>query len=143
MPPKSCARPTDQAPWIGLFVPNSPLPRRLVPREIEAQTLEGRILAWNPLATKMYGWSEPEALTMNICDLIPENLQENTLAALQKLSQTDRLEPYPTRRIAKDGRVVAVRVTATTLVNIGGQIYAIATTKRAEALPSGASPSPL
>ena len=39
---------------------------------ITVQDLEGRILAWNPGAERMYGWSEAEALAMNIRDLIPE-----------------------------------------------------------------------
>ena len=43
---------------------------------IIVQDLDGRILAWNPAAERMYGWSEPEALTMNIRDLIPEELRE-------------------------------------------------------------------
>ena len=34
--------------------------------------LEGRIVAWNPVAEKMYGWTEAEALTMNVRDLVPE-----------------------------------------------------------------------
>ena len=47
---------------------------------ITVQDLEGRILAWNPGAERMYGWSEAEALTMNIRDLIPEGQREEALA---------------------------------------------------------------
>ena len=47
------------------------------------QDLEGRILAWNPAAERMYGWSEAEALTMNIRDLIPEGQREEALAVMQ------------------------------------------------------------
>jgi two-component system CheB/CheR fusion protein len=99
---------------------------------ITVQDLEGRILAWNPAATRMYGWSEAEALTMNICELIPEGLREEALATVQQLSRTERLKPYRTQRIAKNGAIVEVRVTATALVDKAGTIYAIATTERTE-----------
>ncbi|MFA6010866.1 MAG: CheR family methyltransferase [Desulfobacteraceae bacterium] len=36
------------------------------------QDLEGRIMAWNPAAVWIYGWSEAEALERNIRELIPE-----------------------------------------------------------------------
>ena len=39
---------------------------------ILVQDMTGRILAWNHMAEKMYGWSEAEALEMNIRDLMPE-----------------------------------------------------------------------
>ncbi len=40
---------------------------------ITVQDMEGCILAWNPGAERMYGWTEAEALAMNIRDRIPEN----------------------------------------------------------------------
>jgi two-component system CheB/CheR fusion protein len=97
---------------------------------VTMQDLEGRIMAWNPAATRMYGWSEAEALAMNICDLIPVELREDALTKIQQLSQQEILEPYGTQRITKDGTVMDVRVTATALVNGSGKIYAIATTER-------------
>ncbi len=33
---------------------------------ITVQDMDGRILAWNPAAVRMYGWSEAEALMMNV-----------------------------------------------------------------------------
>jgi len=97
---------------------------------IMAQDLEGRILAWNPAAQRMYGWSEGEALAMNIRDLIPETGREVELAAVRRQSRGEVLEPYRMRRIAKDGRIVEVMLTATALVNESGKAYAIATTER-------------
>jgi len=99
---------------------------------ITVQDLEGRIMAWNPSAARMYGWSESEALTMHFRDLIPDALKEEALVKMQKLIRTEVLEPYRTQRIAKDGGVVEVSVTATALVDKDGRIYAIATTEREE-----------
>ena len=97
---------------------------------ITVQDLEGRILAWNPGAVRMYGWSEAEALAMNICDLIPQGGREQALAVLRQQSRAEVIEPYRMQRIAKDGRIVDVWLTATTLVNHSGGVYAIATTER-------------
>ena len=92
--------------------------------------LDGRILAWNPVAVRMYGWSESEALGMNIRELIPEGLREEALAALRRLSQAEALEPYRTQRITKDGAAVEVWMTSTALVDEAGRIYAVSTTER-------------
>jgi len=97
---------------------------------ITVQDLDGRILAWNPGAERIYGWSEAEALGMNIRDLIPEGLREEALAIMQRLGQAEVLEPYRMQRIAKDGRIVEVWLIATALLNESGQIYAIATNER-------------
>jgi two-component system CheB/CheR fusion protein len=97
---------------------------------ITVQDLEGRILAWNPGAVRLYGWSEAEALVMNSRDLIPEGLREEALAKMNQLSQAEILEPYRLERITKDGAVVEVSMISTALVNEVGQVYAIATTER-------------
>jgi len=97
---------------------------------ITVQDLESRIIAWNPGAVRMYGWSEAEALAMNVRDRIPEGLREQALAKIHQLSCSEILEPYRTQRITKDGTVVEVWMTATALVNEAGQMYAIATTER-------------
>ena len=97
---------------------------------ITVQDLDGRIIAWNPGAVRMYGWSEAEALLMNVRDRIPKGLREEALAMLAQLSRAEILEPYLTQRISKDGTVVEVSMVSTALVNETGQMYAIATTER-------------
>jgi len=97
---------------------------------ITVQDLEGRILAWNPGAERNYGWSEAEALAMNILDLVPEDQRDEALTRVRQLSKRETLEPYRTRRIAKDGKIVEVWLTATALINDSGNAYAIETTER-------------
>jgi two-component system CheB/CheR fusion protein len=98
---------------------------------ITVQDLDGRILAWNPGAERLYGWSETEALLMNARERIPPAIRENALMQIHQLSLAKILAPYQTERICKDGTVMNVWMTAIALVNENGQIYAIATTERA------------
>lgn len=97
---------------------------------ITLRDLEGNIMAWNPSAEKMYGWSEAEALKMNISTLVPRDLKEEELDTVKKLSRSENLEPYRTKRLHKDGRIVDVWLTASSLVDKEGNVYAIATTER-------------
>ena len=97
---------------------------------VTVQDLGGRILAWNPGAVKMYGWSEAEALLMNVRERIPPALREQALATLRQLSQAEVLESYRTERVTKEGKVIAVAIISTALVNNTGEVYAIATTER-------------
>jgi two-component system CheB/CheR fusion protein len=108
---------------------------------ISVQDLEGRILAWNPGAERIYGWSEAEALKLNIRDLIPESMRQEAVEVVKRLGRTDVLAPYRTQRIAKDGHLVEVWLTATALVNEDGQVYAIATTEREQGLGTGETSS--
>ena len=93
------------------------------------QDLEGRILAWNPAAARIYGWSEDEALRMNINAIIPKDRLKQELEILGKLGRAEIFEPYSTRRITRAGKVVRVSLVATALVDMA-EVYAISTTER-------------
>jgi two-component system CheB/CheR fusion protein len=97
---------------------------------VTLQDMRGKILAWNPMAERMYGWSEAEALTMNISALVPKSRKEEEIEVLKKLSQAKILEPYRTQRLTKEGLIVEVWLTATSLANEAGEVYAIETTER-------------
>lgn len=97
---------------------------------ITVQDLEGRTLAWNPGAEKLYGWSETDALEMNVRDRVPETLREEALAKLEQLSSAEILESYRTQRLTKTGENLDVSIISTALINDTGKMYAIATTER-------------
>jgi two-component system CheB/CheR fusion protein len=95
------------------------------------QDLEGRTLAWNPGAVRLYGWSEAQALQMNVRDRIPEGQRDQDMAQLSRLARNEVLQPYSTQRLTKSGAVVNVSIVATALLDDAGRMYAIATTERA------------
>ncbi|WP_239451238.1 chemotaxis protein CheB [Methanosarcina horonobensis] len=97
---------------------------------VTLQDLEGRILAWNPSAERMYGWSEAEALKMNISSLVPEDRKAGELDTVKRLSRAEVIEPYRTQRLTKDGRIVDVWLTASSLIDKNNNVYAISTTER-------------
>ena len=97
---------------------------------ITVQDLDGRILAWNPGAERMYGWTEAEALEMNVRDRMPQDLRGEAMTTLRHLACEGALTPHDTRRTTKSGDVLNVRVVATALTRGDGQLYAIATTER-------------
>jgi two-component system CheB/CheR fusion protein len=97
---------------------------------VTVQGLDGKILAWNPGATRIYGWTEDEALAMNVRDRIPVDLRDRAIDQVKRLSQSAVLEPIVTRRLAKNGEVLEVSLVSTALIDEAGAFYAIATTER-------------
>jgi len=97
---------------------------------VTMQDLEGKILAWNPGAEKLYGWSESEALGMNISEIVPEERSGEALEMVKRLAQSEKLKPFQTQRLTKNGEKVEVWITATMLVDKEGKQYAVATTER-------------
>jgi two-component system, chemotaxis family, CheB/CheR fusion protein len=104
---------------------------------ITVKDLEGRILAWNPGAVRMYGWTEEEALRMNVRDRIPPAQREQEAEKLENLRRTKILEPFHTQRLTKSGKILEVSMIFTALVNQAGVMYAVATTERPR---TGATP---
>ena len=97
---------------------------------ITVQSMTGQILAWNPGAVRMYGWTEEEALKMNVRDRIPKEMREQALDKLKQLTNAEILEPYLTERINKQGAHLKICLISTALMNETGDVYAIATTER-------------
>ena len=97
---------------------------------ITLQDLDGRTLAWNAGAERLYGWSEAEALAMNVHDRIPPDERGNAMELLRKLSNDEVLAPYRARRLTSSGDIVAITITSTALVDANAHVYAISTTER-------------
>jgi two-component system CheB/CheR fusion protein len=99
---------------------------------ITVQDLSGRTLAWNPGAVRLYGWTEAQALAMNVRERIPEGQRAGALDKLTRLSHAEVLEPYRTQRLTLSGAVLDVSIISTALLDSTGNMYAIATTERAK-----------
>jgi len=97
---------------------------------IVVHSLDGQILAWNPGAARRYGWTEAEALGMNIRDHFPEDTRTQTLEKLRAVGLSEVLETYQTKRKTKDGRILEVSITSSALMNQDHKVYAICHTER-------------
>lgn len=97
---------------------------------ITFQDLDGNILAWNQGAEKMYGYSETEALRMNIVDTVPLEYQEQARQFLYSLKRGELVPNLETKRRHKNGRIIDVWLTNTKLTDEKGALTGIATTER-------------
>ncbi len=97
---------------------------------ITFQDLDGNILAWNRGAEIIYGYSQAEALNMNIVDTVPREYQEEALEFIKALKRGELVPNLETKRKTKDGRIVDVWLTNTKLTDDKGKLTGIATTER-------------
>ncbi|MFA5115931.1 MAG: PAS domain S-box protein [Candidatus Omnitrophota bacterium] len=80
------------------------------------QDLDGRIRAWNRGAELMYGYSEKEALGMNIERFTtPDKIQEQK-EFTRRLIAGETVTSFETKRVTKDGHILDVWLTVTKLV---------------------------
>lgn len=94
------------------------------------QKFDGKILAWNKGAQNLYGYTEEEALKMNIFDTIPEGNKQETLTFIHQLEKGKQIAPFKTQRKSKDGRILDILLTATLFKDGSGKPEGIATTER-------------
>lgn len=92
--------------------------------------LGGNILAWNKGAQQMYGWTESEALKMNISEMVPENKHIELKSFIEKIAKGEPVKPFKSRRKTKAGKILDVWLTVTALTDERGQAVEIATTER-------------
>src|SRR3989338_3995730 len=97
---------------------------------ITFQDLDGNILAWNRGAEQIYGYSQAEALRMNIVDTVPTEYHEEAREFLSSLKRGELVPTLETKRKTKDGRIVDVWLTNTKLTDDKGKLTGIATTER-------------
>jgi PAS domain S-box-containing protein len=96
--------PSDQEALLAAIV-------RSADEAIVAKTLDGTIVAWNPAAERMYGYSAAEALGQPISLIVPPDRPAELAQILDRIGRGERIDHFQTKRLAKDGRLLDVSVT--------------------------------
>src|SRR5204863_3292849 len=74
-------------------------------------SLDGTVLAWNPAAERMFGYSFEEVQGRSITLIIPIDNRANEQELLDRVRRGERTENYETSRIDRNGRLIPVSVT--------------------------------
>lgn len=94
------------------------------------QTVEGRIISWNPAAERIYGYTEAEALQLQADKLVPESCREDVKAAISQTFRGENVGIIRSHRVTKDGRLRLVSYTCTLLSDSSQKQQIIATIER-------------
>lgn len=94
---------------------------------------EGCVQYINPIFTSLFGWGLAELQGKKL-DFVPEENKAETTQAITTLMKGEASEPFTTRRLTKDGRLLDVQITASLLKdqeqNIIGSIIFISNISR-------------
>jgi len=89
---------------------------------IIAKTLDGIIVAWNPAAERIYGYSATEAVGKHIKFIFPKEKRQELPPIMASIRRGERLDHYETVRVRKDGARIDVSVTISPILGRGGKI---------------------
>jgi PAS domain S-box-containing protein len=89
---------------------------------IISKTLDGTITSWNAAAERLYGYAAGEAIGRPIAIIIPPELGDELLEILTRLGRGERVEPFDTVRVTRDGRRIDVSVTVSPTRDADGRI---------------------
>ena len=89
---------------------------------IITKDLTSIITSWNPAATRMFGWTEAEAIGKSIRMIIPNELQSEEDVVLSKIRAGDKVDHYETIRQRKDGTRINISLTVSPIRDSSGTI---------------------
>jgi PAS domain S-box-containing protein len=90
----------------------------------------GRIVAWNRGAQRLYGYTQSEALRLNVRDLMTGDRLDRTQEVMRRVAQGEAMQPFDTQRRTRDGRIVDVSATVALLFDAAGNPESLAATER-------------
>jgi PAS domain S-box-containing protein len=89
---------------------------------IIGKTLEGIITSWNPGAERLYGHTAAEAVGQPMSLIIPPDRPDELPTILARVRRGERVEPYETVRVRKDGSRIEVSVTVSPIRDPSGAV---------------------
>jgi PAS domain S-box-containing protein len=88
--------------------------------------LDGKVVSWNSGAERVFGYKAEEMVGRPISLLAPSKSADQILRRLEGLRQGERIVPYETERIRKDGRRIEVSVTISPIRDSTGRVIGAA-----------------
>ncbi len=84
------------------------------------------ITSWNVGAERLFGYSAAEAIGRRSTFLAPEDRRDESTELVERLLRGEEVIDFETVRVAKDGRLIDVVVTANPITDAEGQLIGVA-----------------
>jgi two-component system cell cycle sensor histidine kinase/response regulator CckA len=97
---------------------------------VVGKTLDQVITSWNPGAERLYGYAAAQVMGRHVETLIPAGDREQETEAVAAVVRGERVDPYLTRRLRRDGTTVEVSLTMSPIADRTGTIVGVATVAR-------------
>ena len=91
---------------------------------IISTTMDGTILSWNAGAEQLFGYLADEAIGMPVVILHPPDRQDEEQLIMARLRRGERVEPYETVRVSKDGQPIDVSLSVSPVLDSAGRVVA-------------------
>ena len=92
---------------------------------IFSETIDGKILSWNPGAERLFGYTPSEVVGRSMLMLVPPERQKELEGLLRCVWQGESVNQFETVRIRKDGVKIDVSVTLSPVRNARGEVTAV------------------
>lgn len=89
---------------------------------IIGQTLDGTMLSWNRGAEQIYGYTAAESVGRSILLLVPHDRGAEFWENLERVKRGERVEPYETVRVRKDGARIHISLTVSPILDAEGRV---------------------
>jgi PAS domain S-box-containing protein len=109
---------------------------------VVTKTCQGVITGWSPVAVDVYGYQPQEVIGRDAAVLFPAGWECEETDLLRRAAAGERIAPYSTNRVRKDGTIMTTLVAMTPIVDKAGTVVGVASTSRLLALSSTESPAP-
>jgi PAS domain S-box-containing protein len=89
---------------------------------ILSKSLGGIILSWNKGAERLYGYTAEEVIGHPVSILIPPEEADDFPEIMRRMRRGEKVEPYETERLRKDGQRLSVSLTVSPILDPSGQV---------------------
>jgi two-component system sensor kinase FixL len=89
---------------------------------IVSKTLTGAVVSWNAGAERIYGYSAAEAVGRPITFIVPPDRSDELEVILDRVRRGERVDPFETVRVRKDGRRIDVSLTLSPIRDAAGRV---------------------
>ncbi|MGN6803553.1 MAG: PAS domain S-box protein [Ginsengibacter sp.] len=89
---------------------------------IISKTLDSIITGWNPAATKLFGYTEKEAVGKPITLILPKDARDEEELIIENIRKGQKIDHFETIRVAKDGSEKLVWLSVSPIKNKKGEV---------------------